>query len=748
MSQFFQELKRRKVLKTLGVYGAAAIVITQLAASIFPFLYLPDWTVTLVIVLVSLGFPITFFLSWTYDLKRENKTDNASKHEDVNKDKKWSITKKILFPVTGFILMLIGGIFWFVYPFLTLGLGDDREYDASIAILYMANISPEEKSYFADGLTEELITRLSRIQNLKVRPRTDVAAFKNKQIKMDEIAKQLNVNYIVEGSVKIIDENLRVNISLFDIAKDNSIWSESYDNTLKDILNVQDDIASSIVNKLNKKLTITKSDLIATEQKSTENLEAYNLIMKAYQHINNPIYTQRRLQEIIAPLAQRAIELDSTYSDAYAISALAKLYKWMDRPTKEGSALREEEIKDKAMGIFHANTALYYDENNILASVLLIVISTMWDISYELSETQKIINARNMVIETKRLLNKYPDDIFCQTVYAFIQIKKNYMINADDEAYQEPLDRMLKVHQKLKHNNFVYNHPTEQMAIGLIFENVPSLYSRLGKGDKGMQFTKDNKHNFCADRTYNCLNAGILTKIGHGFYFSNDYENALEIINMILSQSEEDLVSVGNTIEAKILPYYRSGMIYMKWGEYDNAIEGFTEALKLSLENKDDNQFWEGHYYQRLGLVYFFKGDYVNASENYLESFKLYESIEDYKKHSITSLCSYGYVEELLGNHELAKEKMDECANWVSENPEKESNDYPGSEAYQRIWPLYLYHKNINILDKASNYLTMAYETIGKKAKDKYHKHPEKDTHPEFFYCRDIIKEYEASLNQ
>ena len=91
---------------------------------------------------------------------------------------------------------------------------------------------------------------------------------------------------------------------------------------------------------------------------------------------------------------------------------------------------------------------------------------------------------------------------------------------------------------------------------------------------------------------------------------------------------------------------------------------------------------------------------------------------------------------------------MDECANWVSENPEKESNDYPGHGAYQTIWPLYLYHKNINILDKASNYLTMAYETIGKKAKDKYHKHPEKDSHPEFFYCRDIIKEYEASLNQ
>ena len=407
----FQELKRRKVLKTVGVYAAAALIIIQVADIVFPRLLLPDWTVTFVIVLVILGFPITFFLSWTYDLKHDDTDNNQPEYKNDIASKKWSLTKKILFPLTGLILTIIGGAFWFIYPFLTIGMGNVKEYDASIAILYMENISSEENSYFADGLTEELITRLSRIQNLKVRPRTDVAFFKNKTATMDEISKKLSVNYIVEGSVKIIDNNLRVNVSLFDIDKDDVTWSDSYNNTLKDILNVQDEIANSIVSKLNEKLTITKSDLIATERKSTENLEAYNLVMKAYQHINNPIYTERKLSEIIEPLAQKAIKLDSTYSDAYAMSALAKLYKYMDRPTKEGTALREEEINDKAMAIFHANTAMHYDENNILASVSFIIISTLWDISSELSDTQKIINARNMMIETKRLLNKYPNDI-------------------------------------------------------------------------------------------------------------------------------------------------------------------------------------------------------------------------------------------------------------------------------------------------------------------------------------------------
>ena len=83
----FQELKRRKVLTTLGVYGAAAFIIIQVAEIVFPRLLFPDWTVTFVIVLVILGFPVTFFLSWSYDLKRENETDDQSEHADDIKDK-------------------------------------------------------------------------------------------------------------------------------------------------------------------------------------------------------------------------------------------------------------------------------------------------------------------------------------------------------------------------------------------------------------------------------------------------------------------------------------------------------------------------------------------------------------------------------------------------------------------------------------------------------------------------------------
>ena len=98
---FIQELKRRKVFKTLGVYAAAALIIIQVADIVFPRLLLPDWTVTLIVVLVIIGFPITFFLSWTYDLKHDDTDNNKLDYKNDLTSKKWSLTTKIIFPLTG-----------------------------------------------------------------------------------------------------------------------------------------------------------------------------------------------------------------------------------------------------------------------------------------------------------------------------------------------------------------------------------------------------------------------------------------------------------------------------------------------------------------------------------------------------------------------------------------------------------------------------------------------------------------------
>ena len=130
MLKLYKELKRRKVLTTLGVYGAAAFIIIQFADIVFTRLLLPDWTVTFVIVLAILGFPITFFFSWTYDMKQDAKTDDNSEKGGLKSDKKYT---KIVLPLTGF-LTIIGGAFWFWYSLGNITSGSDLDLEMGIKL--------------------------------------------------------------------------------------------------------------------------------------------------------------------------------------------------------------------------------------------------------------------------------------------------------------------------------------------------------------------------------------------------------------------------------------------------------------------------------------------------------------------------------------------------------------------------------------------------------------------------------------
>ena len=599
MSQFFQELKRRKVLKTLGVYGAAAFIIIQVADIVFTRLLFPDWTVTFVIVLLILGFPITFFLSWTYDLKRENKTADASIHEDVKKDQKWSLTKKILFPVTGFILMLIGGIFWFISPFLTIGMGHEKEYDASIAILYMDNLSQENNSYFADGLTEELINRLSRIQNIRVRPKTDVAAFKDKKPTTSEIADKLNVNYIVEGSVRISGDELRTNVQLFDIGQDKITWSETYDKKLENIFDLQDEIASSIVKKLDEKLTITKSDLIATERKSTENLEAYKLINQCYDIFNTPKQDSRVMANKVIPLAKKSILLDSTYADAYATLALAKFFR------HGNEEITDEAIKDANEAILLAEKALFYDPDNELALAETIVIPAfqMRARKWAKEDIGDLFQLRQLTVKMDHVLKKFPDSPFILAMGAtYFMIK--YQITGNESDLDKGLPFLLKSHSIIKNNFDQINDFLTLSANENNFEIIPYFYSIKEESQKASQFIINNKYMICEDGTFECLGLWRLKQYSQYFYSSYDYDEALKVIELMLNRSDEELANQGGNQEMKRSVYYFAGMIHMKRGNIDMAIDNYNNAIAILTQSDETWDYWLHVFNAKLGYTY------------------------------------------------------------------------------------------------------------------------------------------------
>ena len=738
----FQELKRRKVFKTVGVYAAVALIIIQVADIVFPRLLLPDWTVTFVIVLVIIGFPITFFLSWNYDLKKEGFIHDKSDVEGLATDKRWSLTKKIIFPVTGFVLMIIGGLFWFVYPFLTIGMSHDREYDASIAILYMENMSSDENSYFADGLTEELINRLSRIQTLKVKPRTDVAVFKNKSLSLNEIAEKLNVNYIVEGSVRIAGDDLRVNVQLFDIAQENTVWSDSYNNKLKDIFSVQDEIASSIVSKLNEKLTISSSDLIATNRKTTDNLKAYNLYSQAALSMSETNIDGSLLAKRTIPLLEEAIELDSTYADAYALLGLIQFFSTTNKMGDSSNISVMEE------SILNAETSLLYDPDNELGNASMVFLPMMRLTQYDYYKDNKFFKARNIAIKADKLINKFPDSPLSHLIMGYFYRNRNKIIKDDNNSILA-LEHMLKVVEITK-NQALTKDPLHKPILDQALQEVPSIYTEIGQGENAVKFISNNKKYYCGDGTFECLGVWTLNQIITTFYQSYYYKEALEAINIILARTDEELINTGHGIQSKTTTLFMSGLIHMKWGEYDKAINNFEECLEIAKVLERDNvTFDEELLMHRIGLNHYYNGNMKVANEILLEGIEIW-NINNINTENIiwdglgqlNVLC--GLTSLMNGNIEKAKTTISKVESQLDDMEMKLEQ----KNEYFIYYYLYLYYNELNQSSKAFKNLETAYNNIDKKQIDQYNNHPEKDTHPRFFYCRDIITAYESNLNQ
>ena len=296
--------------------------------------------------------------------------DKSSNINSMKYNKSFSYMKNKLFPATGFILTIIGGIFWVSYTFFDIGF-TKLPYSASIAILEFKNISSEDNSIFAEGLTEELISQLTKIKNLKVTPRRDIDRYKNNdKIDIKKIAEELEVEYIVDGSVRISRGQLRVNATLINTLESNAIWSDIYKDNLLDILEVQDKIAQQIVSELNQK--ISKDPLLndnlggihGVGRKLARSLAAVEYVSMGHEGLQDTKYTKVENAEYIDQFLIRAIQEDSTYGEAYALRALAKFVLINNISDTRKIDVELAEVKE------YIGIALHYDKDNILAKAV------------------------------------------------------------------------------------------------------------------------------------------------------------------------------------------------------------------------------------------------------------------------------------------------------------------------------------------------------------------------------------------
>src|SRR5215470_7827785 len=277
------ELKRRNVYKVAVAYAVASWLLIQIATQVFPFFEIPNWAVRLVVLVLIAGFPVALIFSWAFEITPEG----IKRESEIEADK--SIThhtgRKIV-ALTVVLAVIAAGLLTFqllrsktaVVP---------RQSEAataaipekSIAVLPFENLSDEKSNaYFAEGIQDEILTRLSKIAALKVISRSSTQKYKSAPDNLREVGRQLGVANLLEGSVQKVANAVHVNVQLIRAVTDEHLWAESYNRKLDDVFGVEGEVATAIADQLNAKLT--GAEVKAVSDKPTQNAAAYDSYLR------------------------------------------------------------------------------------------------------------------------------------------------------------------------------------------------------------------------------------------------------------------------------------------------------------------------------------------------------------------------------------------------------------------------------------------------------------------------------------
>jgi TolB-like protein/Flp pilus assembly protein TadD len=308
---FFAELKRRNVYKVAVAYIVAGWALSQGIAQVFPVFDVPNWLIRLIVVLIILGLPVALVLAWSFEITPQGikRTETADAMPATARRKKhvW-----IYIVVIG-ALLSIGLFFLGRYSAGSKTASPAGIQNKSIAVLPFDNLSRDpDNAYFAEGVQDEILTRLAKVADLKVISRTSTQHFKSAPENLPEIAKQLGVTNILEGSVQKAADQVRVNVQLINAMTDAHVWADTYDRKLTDIFAVESEIAKAIAETLQAKLTGAEKSSIS--KAPTANPEAYELYLKGRFFWNKRTGTD--LRKAIDYFNQ-AVAKDPNYALAY-----------------------------------------------------------------------------------------------------------------------------------------------------------------------------------------------------------------------------------------------------------------------------------------------------------------------------------------------------------------------------------------------------------------------------------------------
>ncbi len=348
----YAELRRRNVFRMAGLYLVGAWLIVQVAETLLPAFGVPAWVLRAVIILLALGFVPALVFSWIYELTPQGlQRDSASA---VEPGAVAQTARKLDVAVLVLATLAIG---LFAYDRLsergseslsgrevgapTSASGPESDSDPlsrSLAVLPFANMSPDaDNEYFADGISEELLNVLSRLGSLKVASRTSAFAFKGKDKSVREIARELGVAHVVEGSVRKQGQRVRITAQLIDARTDQHLWSDTYDRELTDIFAVQEEIAQAISGALGTALGLESGLGKVQVPQATADLAAYETYLRGRQLLHqrgDSLLTARALLE-------DAVARDPKFAQAWAVLSAVYIVSpgYVEMDAREGATL-------------------------------------------------------------------------------------------------------------------------------------------------------------------------------------------------------------------------------------------------------------------------------------------------------------------------------------------------------------------------------------------------------------------------
>ena len=325
LRRFFEEIIRRKVLPVAVAYAIGGWLLLQIGDVLIGLLELPGWVGKILVALAAIGLPVALTLAWIYDWTPKGIVATSAEVPIDTKDSN-------------------------AEPGLEL---PDKP---SIAVLPFTNMSGDyQQEYFSDGITEDIITELSRFQGLFVIARHSTFTYKDSPVKVQQVADDLGVRYILEGSVQKAGDTVRITAQLVNGATGGHIWSERYDRKLTDIFAVRDEVTRAIaVALMSDTGKLTRAEVERASLKDTESLEAYELLL---QGLNVWLRFTKDANAEGVQLCEKAIAVDPEYARAYALLAFARLneFRWSWSGDPEASLELAHELAQKAVTLGDAD---------------------------------------------------------------------------------------------------------------------------------------------------------------------------------------------------------------------------------------------------------------------------------------------------------------------------------------------------------------------------------------------------------